>query len=165
MDLIIKTIYPKNGYNRKINFWCGLLIVLFCIIFLIATYHRVIQDQQPTKMIAYILIAIIVCLGACSVLINYSFLRRNDSIDTPDQLLYWYNKKIRYDVNISTVYKLLFVGFLILQGIPYNRDDVLTLIFIIALCLFLVYLGRGSSLVLSRDQLILEKLHDLTKKE
>lgn len=166
-DELFEVMKRKCKSRAKLNFWGGVTIIILVIITMIVSliHNKGFQNIQFSQIVAFIFLSILVCIGVWSVLNNYRFLKRQGSLDTPDQLLYWYHKKVKNDVNISFVSKLLFLGFIIYQFWPDERDEIPTTIFVIVLLLILVYLGRGSSLALSRDQTIIEQLERLTEKE
>ena len=166
-DELFKVIKDKCKSRSKLTFWGGMTIIVLGIISLIASiiHNKGIQNLQSSQIVAFIFLVLLVCLCGLYVLNNYRFLQRNDRLDTPDELLYGYNKKIQNDLNISFVIKLIFVGYLFYQALPDFRDDLPTLIFLIVSVLILVYLGRGSSFALSRDLKIIEQLQKLTEKE
>lgn len=134
----------------------------------------------------FLIIAVVVVLGKvriiyiCMILpfgvsfvwsaVNYYwFLHRLDSLDTPEQLLHSFHKRLSNQRNASYLQMLGLVG-LFMSPIPdiYSDGEWLWLIFPITILAFLIYSyfkGDYVQYKTSRDEEILSRLEDLVGKK
>ena len=99
----------------------------------------------------------------------YRFLQRLDSLDTPEQLLHSFHKRLSNQRNASYLQMLGLVG-LFMSPIPdiYSDGEWLCLILPITILAFLIYSyfkGDYVQYKTSRDEEILSRLEDLVEKK
>ena len=157
---------------------CGLIIIIFSIIYIVADINNAgIHNLQHPQIAAYICFATQACLGVWFVLNNYRFRQKADSLGTPDQLLYGYDKKLKNDRRFGYFCWLMcvcccFYNFIFYNrhGLPlFNRDDitpmVISVIFLIVCIVLFIYNYKGGyNNITRRDVEIIEQLKDLTEK-
>lgn len=147
---------------------CIAVVVLLVTIWLTMTW----QDQE-LKIVLNCLLAVGVGASGWMAVNNLWFLYKQRSLDTPEQLLYWYKKRYNNDRNAAYL-----IGLGICIGSPslwydiFNLDDrswiSLELMIVTAVIALLIYsyfhddvLGKYMT---RRDEEIFDRLEDLTEK-
>ena len=161
--------------RAKKNFWGGLAAVLFVILLLLPIVYIIYNKGIPhlQNIVAYVILiagmAAMVFAGCWWALNNYRFLKNVDGLDTPDQLLYWHEKKILNERKIGFLCQLAIACNLIVNPFFYDPDPWIISLFAfiaIALFAFLIYkYKKGKTYYDSRpnkaDKEITEQLQKL----
>ena len=161
-DELFEELKKKCKSNAKRDIYGGLL-VLFLILILFFLKGEILDE---TKSILFLIIWIILgCLSGCAVLYNYLLLKKIDNLDTPEQLLYHFEKKHRYNIIFWAVAWILLISDIIVRGFD---SWALTLsiltIWIVAtvVILFCFYNNLGWY---GKEKEILEQLRELVEKK
>ena len=168
---MFKVIKDKCKSRTKVNFYIGLAVLLLLIAFMIELifYFRGSQHLKNTQIVAFVALIVLTCFMVWLVLNNYRFLKRIGSLDTPDQLLYRYEKKLRNERLLSFISILLVLLEQTYSFIYYSWDDgtlFFSLFIIIVLAAFIaIYWYNGlkdeTFKFYRRDVEILERLQEL----
>ena len=122
-------------------------------------------------IIYLVLNALLACMGVWLVLYSYRFSKKIDSLETPDQLLYSFEKHILNGRIISVVCGLAFIISQICyaylgDGGNIDYGGFFTLIVLAAAFILLFgYLQVKSGIVRGKDKEIIEQLQDLIEDE
>ena len=158
--------------RAKKNFWGGLAAVLFVILLLLPIVYIIYKNKgiPHLQIVAYVIViagmAAMVFAGCWWALNNYRFLKNVDGLETPDQLLYWHEKKILNERKIGFLCQLAIACNLIVNPFFYDPDPWIISLFAfiaIALFAFLIYkYKKGKTFFDSRtDKEITEQLQKL----
>lgn len=167
-DALFNVIKDKCISKAKFHFYSGLMLLFLVIAGAIYCGFQVIQYNLDIEDVAYFLsFLILLCAVIWFVLNNYRFLQKTDTLDTPDKLLYQYDKKIRHYGKIFSIFIwVLWVNLINSPNFSSHNLSVrvvrVTIIIVLsALCIYLLF-KRG---YMSRsDKEIIEQLQELTKK-
>ena len=112
--------------------------------------------------------AVIACLVGWLVLYSYRYKKMFERLDTPDQLLYWYDKRMRKGRIFTIVFFIVFYAAIILReyiGENLNSDSLIRLLVLLAALVILVPILVSGGVVLGRDMKTIEQLRQLIDKE
>ena len=146
--------------------------LIFMLIFIALIIWIVIYKPQGYEYYTICQFAVF-CLGAGWIAVNnFRLLRRLDSLDTPEQLLYWYEKTIKNNHKASFLIILGLIGSFypdIAYNIKYfNWNWILVeLTANVAIIVFLLYIyfkGYQNDRT-RRDEEIVDRLEELVKKK
>lgn len=175
-DLSFEEIKDKCKSRTKVNIYGGLAFIVFTLVLIVGSviYQKGIQYMLHTQVVASIFLLIIVCVAVWLVLGNYRFLKKMGSLDTPEKLLYGYEKKVRNNRLLYFVSIVALVCNLFDDLIFNSLDDTTSLVMIvpvlIALIAFIaIYWYRGlkdeTFKFPGRDVEIIKRLQELSVKE
>jgi Ca2+/Na+ antiporter len=158
-DESFEELKGKCKSNAKRDFYGGLMFLIVVILYLLFPNWARLDE---TKSILFLIIWILLCcLSVWAVLYSYLLLRRIDSLDTPDQLLYRFEKKRRYNLLFFiAAWILLLCTDIVIPGFTYEGLIRWIVIGVILLFCFFTNLGWYS-----KEKEILEELKDLVEKE
>ncbi len=155
----------KSRANR--NFYFGLFWLLLIIVLLV--WKAITNYPYEVKDTLFLIEnAVIACLVGWLVLYSYRYKKIFDRLDTPDELLYWYEKKIRKGRIFVIVFFIVFYAAIILReyiGESLNSDSLIRLIVLLAVLVILVPILVSGGVVLGRDMKTIEQLRQLIDKE
>lgn len=161
-DELFQTLKGKCKKIAKLDFWGGLICLIITIGFLILIWQRL---NDPFNMVYFIFWAVYFCGAVWMILYNYRFLKKFDNLDTPDQLLYWFEKKNQKD--IICWFASMFLVISTNSAIVFKNAGVPTGIIATVLCILvivLLYYGSSGSWN-RRNNDIIEDLQELVEKE
>lgn len=166
-------IKDKCKSRSKVVFYVSLaLIVIFIPLLAACIHYKGITNLKHTQIVALILIFLSVCDAGWLLLNNYRFLKRANSLDTPDKLLDSYEKKILDGRKAYALCELAFTCFFIDTAINCFQDEgafILVTIWIlfIAMIAYIIYkyVKNKSFYVPPKDVAIIERLKELTEKK
>lgn len=166
-------IKDKCKSRAKVVFYVSLtLIVIFIPLLAACIHYKGITNLKHTQIVALILIFLSVCDAGWLLLNNYRFLKRANSLDTPDKLLDSYEKKILDGRKAYVFFWLAFMCFNIDAFIYWFHDEgAFTLVTILTLLIALIayfiykYLQDKSYYVQPKDVAIIERLKELIEKK
>ena len=145
--------------NAKHDFYGGLMFLIVMILYLLfSNWERLNETKSILFLIIWILLG---CLSVCAVLYSYLLLRRIDNLDTPDQLLYRFEKKRRYNfIFLIAAWILLLCTDIVILGFTYEGLAIWIVIGVMLLFCFFKNLGWNGE-----EKEIIEELKDLVEKE
>ena len=162
-----KRIKEESRSHAKRNLLLGAGLVLICII-LIILFLFPIEEWQKTARIIRICQDLFLVIGAVwSTVNNYRFLQCVEDLNTPEKLLYWYEKKLNND---RKAYYLVMLTLTCNLVDPYSiaRGEwgfvSIELIIAAAMLAYLIYSYFKSDTLkykTNREEEILDRLHDL----
>ena len=146
----------KSLVKRDLYSWliCGIVVIL-----LLFDGLRV---GAPKSMLSTICLIAIVCLGGLSMMFDYWFLKKVDKLDTPDRLLYYFEKKHRFNLIV------LFVSFILFLGIIFVKSGVdFWIIVVIPIIVEIAFYNSGGPRTWYRkkEQVIIEQLRRLIEQK
>ncbi len=163
-------IKEKCKSRSRTNFYGG-IIFLVAIIAIMAYAGLTSYPLDVNDIIFLVLNALLACMGVWLVLYSYRFSKKIDSLETPDQLLYNFEKHIRNGRIISVVCGLALIISQICYvylgnggNIDYGRFFTL-IVLAVAFILLFNYLHMSSGTVRGKDKEIIERLHELIENE
>ena len=164
---LFEQIKGKCKSRAKREFYIGLFWLLLIIVLLvwkaITKYPYEVKDS-----IFLIENAVIACLVGWLVLYSYRYKKMFERLDTPDQLLYWYDKRMRKGRIFTIVFFIVFYAAIILReyiGENLNSDSLIRLLVLLAVLVILVPILVSGGVVLGRDMKTIEQLRQLIDKE
>lgn len=164
---LFEQIKGRCKSRTKKDFYIGLFWLLLIIVLLvcraITKYPYEVKDS-----IFLIEHAVIACLVGWLVLYSYRFKKMFECLDTPEQLLYWYDKRIRKGRIFTIVFFIVFYAAIILReyiGENLNSDSLIRLLVLLAVLVILVPILVSGGVVLGRDMKTIEQLRQLIDKE
>lgn len=112
----------------------------------------------------------IVCATGCSVLFNYRYKKEIDRLDTPDQLLDLFEKKLRYEKRFFILPVIILMAYIFYDGLiqPFvrldtNRADMFytfeKLAYVIGTVLCTLYVCKPR-IISRRDEKLIDQLYD-----
>ena len=97
-DELFEMIKGKCKLRSRANIIIGLALLILIIVAIIYRSNHPFQYRQGIASISFFIeLAIVGCVCGLWALNNFCFLKKTDSLDTPDQLMYWFEKRIRVD--------------------------------------------------------------------
>lgn len=167
---LFEQIKAKCLSKPRIDFYSGLIILILIIAFMayigVTAYPYSVND-----VIFLVFYAVMACIGVWLVLYSYRLKMRINSLDTPDQLLYWYKKSIRVDRMFSLVCGLALIISQIChaylgEGGNIDYKSFFTLIVLtVAFVLLFNYLYMNSGIVKDKEMDIIDRLEDLIEQK
>lgn len=140
----------KSNVKRDLYIW------LACCILLIPLFFTVIRLEFFIFLIA------ILCLGGWYSLFNFRLLKQFDNFDTPERLLYMFEKRHRFDLILSLVSSIGIVGiYFLTYGLSFW--SYLSAAFFIVIVAVIYY--SGGPLTYKKDTNIIEQLRELVDKK
>ena len=127
---------------------------------------EVLKDKSRTSASSFqnitfiIFIILICCMEGWSLLYNYRFKKMIDTIETPDQLLYCYEKKKRYENLFGFSALIIMAAFTILTDWKNGYWIVLA-----AAVGSIIYYIKNGSYLSRKETKIVKQLQELIKKE
>lgn len=170
-------IKDKCKSRARFYFYLGLALMAFIILILFMVvgylYYRGIPDLQRRQIVSFILLGVMFCAVFWLMLNNYRFLRKSDGLDTPGQLLYWFEKKIRNDRKsffLSSFVPFCLILDIIFLDINFNSNLFQLLLFFllsIGVLAYEIYQYRKPESIFDspRDKEIIGQLRELTEKK
>lgn len=105
----------------------------------------------------------VVCLGGWSTLLDFQFLKKVDNLDIPDQLLYWFEKKHRYNLISWIVSYLLFIGIILVN--PGSDFWTYLGVAIGIVIVVIIFYNCGGTWWYRKEKEIIEQLRELVEKK
>ena len=97
-DELFEVLKGKCKSKSRVNISVGLALFILIIAGIIYRKIHPFEYRQGIPYISFFIeYALIGCACGLWALNNYRFLKKSDSLDTPDQLMYWFEKKVRND--------------------------------------------------------------------
>ena len=169
---LLEEIKSKLKTNATAYMFIGLALALFLfVVVIIGIYSKGIQHLQHRHIGALVFLAFCCCLSVWYALNNYRFIRKIDSLDTPDQLLSGYEKKGKKEHMLSFLVQLGIFFFCIdsiffFDPFPELFWNIIMALVLIAVLAFLIYFYKKSGpKVPLRDKKLIEKLRELSEKK
>ena len=160
---MFETLKAKCKSKSRANIIFGLALFILIIAGILYLRSYPLEYRQGIACISLLIeFAIIACASGLWALNNYRFLKKAGSLDTPDQLMYWYEKTIRID-------RILFFLCLIAYLLDLNLSLLtplwvgLTAFVVLSVVFSLIFFKSDSSFWNSRNK-ILEQLQELIDK-
>lgn len=149
------------------------LLILFLVVFLVVSIgYKGYQNPLHRQITFMIYITLGICAAGWLLLNNIRFLKRANSLDTPDKLLDSYEKKNLDGRKAYALCELAFTCFFIDTAINCFQDEgafILVTIWIlfIAMIAYIIYkyVKNKSFYVPPKDVAIIERLKELTEKK
>ena len=164
---LFEELKDKCKSRSQLSFYCGLLLLFLIVVAIIYTGLRgVFSLNDIDGIISFLLIVLLGCAVGWSVLYNYRFIKKTDIIDTPEQLLYCYEKKTKNDKVFFIALGLVLIGNMFSYIHLYGENtNYLRLGFWIVffVSIFLIYYRNG--FMRRKDKDILELLWKLVGKK
>ena len=104
-----------------------------------------------------IFIVVLGCIGIGAFLFNYRLYKKLDTIETPDQLLNWFEKKIRVVDITGVVFLIVLIAYFVVCGFKSYFPVIAS---ITALIVYRLYNG---SFLSRKEKKILDELKELVK--
>ena len=107
---LFKELKGKCKSRTKIGLygWLALLFLLLLLVFLeVNISYKLNQNLQHREITLYIEEALFICAFCWYSLNNYRFLQKIDGLDSPDQLLHFYEKKLKNERGPFFLFQLL----------------------------------------------------------
>ena len=166
-DELFKVIKDKCKSRSQLSFYCELLLLFLIVVSIIYTGIRgVLSLNDIDGIVSFLLLVLLGCAVGWSVLYNYRFIKKTDIIDTPEQILYCYEKKTKNDKVFFIALGLVLLGNMF-SYIYYNgeNNNYLRLGFWIVffVSIFLIYYRNG--FMRRKDREIIEQLRKLVGKK
>lgn len=159
-DELFKVIKGKCKSKSRANIIIGLTLLILIIVTFIYRINHPFQYRQGIASISFFVnFAINGCVCGLWALNNYCFLKKSDSLDTPAQLMYWYEKRIRIDRKCF----FLFLSAYLLDGCLCSSETlwlgltVFIILFVIGALLFF----KSSNSFWNSSNKLLEQLQEL----
>lgn len=171
---LFTVVKDKCKSRAKKNLWIGLALMIVLLVGLVVLFlnEKGINSLRHTQIVSLISFALYLLLGCWLVLDNYRFLKIADGLGTPEQLLYWYKKKVRTDSQSAFLAILIYTISFTDSVIYYNRDDVPLMIISLAIVVAIIglffykYIKGGLFRISPHDEDIIRVLtYDLAEKE
>ena len=167
-NALFNVIKDKCKSKSKFHFYSGLMWLFLVIVGVIYCGSLVIQYNFDIEDVAFfVALMILGCALIWFVLNNYRFLQKTDTLDTPDKLLYQYDKKIRHYPKIFSIF-LWVLGVNLINSTNFSSHHlsalVVRLTFLIVLVAYSIYLFFKSGYLSRSDKEIIKQLQKLTKK-
>lgn len=167
-DALFNVIKDKCKSKAKFHFYSGLMWLFLVITGVIYCGYQVIQYNFDIEDVAFfVALMILGCAVIWFVLYNYRFLQKIDTLDTPDKLLYQYDKKIRHYPKIFSIF-IWVLGVSLFNFSNFSSQHLIEkivrctiLIVLVAVCIYLFF---KSGYMSRSDKEIIEQLQELTKK-
>lgn len=153
----------RNKINLYVGGFCLLFIIVASVWFALTKYPYEVRD-----IVFLIENAVFACLLVWLILYSYRYNKIFDSLDTPDELLYWYEKRIRKGRIFAIVFFIVFYAAIILReyiGESLNSDSLIRLVVLLAALVILIPILVSGGVVLGRDMKTIEQLRKLVEKE
>lgn len=135
---------------------------LICVIILILLLFDGLRVDGPKNMLSTMIMIAIVCSVVWMTVLSFRYLKKVDNLDTPDQLLYWFEKKHRYDLISWLVNCLLFTGLFLAKPGSNLWIYVGVAVGIVIVALFCY---SGGSLWYRKEKDTIEQLRELAEKK
>ena len=108
------------------------------------------------------LLITIFCFGGWLLLFNYRSFKNIDSLDTPERLLHWFEKKHRYNMILWIVGSIFLFAILLVHS-GFNIWTIVGVALAIGIIALAYYSGEGP-LSYRKDRDIIEQLRELVGK-
>lgn len=170
-DELFAVIKGKCMSRAKRDIYLGsafLILLILFLIWLVIYYPQksVFSDSIRDGILYPVYVIVFCCLGGWIILSNYWFKKKIANVDTPDQLLRYYEKKERNNRLFSYFNSC---AFMLIVTYPLVRGGGIGFIIMIsALVVVLAVLSTAAGIYLghtNRRDLLLEKLQDLVEEE
>lgn len=155
---LFEELKGKCKSNAKRDFYGGLLLLILAILYLLYPIRE--SPDETISMIYYIFWTVMGCASAWEALYNYRLLKKIDNLDTPDELLYRFEKKHRYNIIIFIAAWIILFIYIAMTGFDY----VYLAIWIVAtvVILFCFYKNHGWY---GNEKEIIKQLQELVDKK
>lgn len=146
----------KSSVKRDLYIW------LACCIILIPLFFTGIKLDDYKGIKFFIFLIVILCMGGWFSLFNIRLLKQFDNFDTPERLLYCFEKRHRFDLILWLVSCIGIIGiYFLTYGLSF-WSYLSAAIFIVVFA-FIYY--SGGPLMYRKDSDIIEQLHELVDKK
>ena len=166
-DELFKVIKDKCKSRSQLSFYCGLLLLFLIVVSIIYTGIRgVLSLNDIDGIVSFLFFVLLGCAVGWSVLCNYRFIKKTDMIDTPEQLWYSYEKKIKNDKVFLIALGLVLIGNMF-SYINYNgeNNNYLRLGFWIVFFVSIFLVNYRNGFMSGKDKVIIEQLRELVEKK
>ena len=175
-NTLFEEIKDKCKSRTKVNIYSGLAVILFLILMIILgiNYNQGIHNLRHIQIVSTVILVCLSLVVVWLILNNFRFLRKVDGLDTPEQLLYWYKKKITNERLLYFISVCALLCDQIYSSFSYCREDPTFLIVSLPLAIAVIafisaYWYRGlkdeTFKFYRKDVEILEQLQELTEKK
>lgn len=133
-----------------------------CCILVIPFFFISPRLDSPKNIFFFTFLIVIICLGSWFALFNFRFLKKFDTLDTPDRLLTWLEKKHRYNLILWLVACICLIGSYFAScdfSIGTYLGAAVLIVFIV-----IIFCGGGPLWYL-KEKLIIEQLQELVDKK
>ena len=134
---------------------CGILLILLFFSELLTDYHN--------NMLDSIIWIVFLCMGGLFILLDFRFLKKFDNLDTPDRLLYWFEKRHRYNFIVWLVSCILITCIFLIKPSLDLWAYVCVAIGIVIVVILFFYCG--GPLWYRKEKEIIEQLRELIGKK
>lgn len=165
----LEEIKDKCKSRAQIGCYVGLAaLFLLIVLVVICIIYNGTHNLQHRKIMAYIYMLLFICAAGWCWLNNYRFYRNIDGLDTPDQLLHSYKKKVKNERGPFFLIQLSALCYLIDGAFFLDPDPlfraVMVIVVIVLFALMINRYKKVESYYSSRDIEIIEQLQELTNK-
>lgn len=163
-DELFKELKGNCKSIVKRDLYINIFVCILGIPLLFFTAQRLILDET-VSIAYYIFWIVIVCLGCGLLLFDFQSLKKVDKLDTPDRLLYWFEKKFRPDLRY--IFWLVLCLFIARRSSPSSHVSVFEnyLVVVIGFVIMALIFYRGAPWVNRKEKVIIERLRELVKKK
>ena len=144
----------------KRDLYCGLVAWFLVILLLIFAGVRL---DNPKNMLYTILWIVLVSLAVVLFLYDCWFLKKVGNFDTPDRLLYCFEKKHRYNL-IAWLFSLVFIIGIPFVGRGIDYGLIIGMAIVTVITVIIMYYS-GGPLWYRKEKDIIEQLQELTDKK
>ncbi len=135
---------------------------IILILFIPLLFFTAQKLDDPKNIIYFMLWITIFCFGGWLLLFNYRSFKNIDSLDTPERLLHWFEKKHRYNMILWIVGSIFLFAILLVHS-GFNIWTIVGVALAIGIIALAYYSGEGP-LSYRKDRDIIEQLRELVGK-
>ena len=173
---LFKELKSKCKSRTKIGLygWLALLFLLLLLVFLeVSISFKLFKNLQHREITLYIEEVLFICAFCWYSLNNYRFLRKIDGLDSPDQLLHFYEKKLKNERGPFFLFQFGLLCYII-DGLSFldifqlHKPWIGLLMILVVIVLFALVIYRYKNVekyYSSRAVEIIEQLKELTEKK
>ena len=135
---------------------------IILILFIPLLFFTAQKLGDPKNIIYFMLWITIFCFGGWLLLFDYRSFKNIDSLDTPERLLHWFEKKHRYNMILWIVGSIFLFAILLVHS-GFNIWTIVGVALAIGIIALAYYSGEGP-LSYRKDRDIIEQLRELVGK-
>ena len=136
--------------------------LLLCWPLIILLFFATLRQDNPKSILFFICWIVIFCLGGWLTFFIFRFFKKVDNLDTPDRLLYWFEKRHRYNLIAWLVSCIGIIGAYLI-----NFGSIIWVILGAAIFIVIIVLiyYSGGPLWYHKEKDIIEQLRELVEKK
>ena len=138
----------------------NIVTILFLIALLVfVSLSPALYPYHVKKTFFIIFIVVLGCIGIGAFLFNYRFFKTIDTIETPDQLLNWFEKKRRVEDITGVAFLIVLIAYFVVSGFKFYFPV------ISGITALIIYRLFNGSFLSRNEKKILDELKELVEKE